>query len=285
VEDLWNIDMASDSDDDSDMDECKNDSASIGNLPVETEAASCTADSASIGDPPLQTEAASCTADESKTGNQTTTEGNSIGIEVHSDSKQGKHKTTGKRKPGRAPERTVKASRPRLDYESFYRDIEKSKDKLFIIAENSGNRPKKDWFLVQVDWDETVMARAKSKGRYHCRWYVRHHKDSATRLVSECRFWPEIHEFKPGGHFGALQLVKPSKAIEQLLEDRDWAWYQREINLFADHIVGPFNFTTINKETHRIDPSVWNELRTKSNPSEVDLLSLDRLIQLDSWKR
>ena len=192
---------------------------------------------------------------------------------------------TGKRKSRKPPTAMPKPSRIKQEYESFYKTVEASKDKLFIIAEHSGNRPKKDWFIVQVDWDETVMTKAKSKGLYHCRWYIRHHKDCTSRRISECRFWPEIHEFMPGGYLGAIQLVKPSKAIDQVLEEKDWAWYQREINLFTDHIVGPFDFATINKETHRISSSVWNELRTKVNSSEVDLLSLDRLVQLDSWKR
>ena len=87
-------------------------------------------------------------------------------------------------------------------------------------------------------------------------------------------------------YLGAIQLVKPSKAIEQLSVRRKGSGLvAKRINLITDHIVGPFDFTTINKETNRISSSVGNEIRTKVNSSEVDPLSLDCLVQLDSWKR
>ena len=44
--------------------------------------------------------------------------------------------------------------------EALYQAARDSKDRLFFIQRRAGNRPKADWFIVQVDWDETNEARA-----------------------------------------------------------------------------------------------------------------------------
>ena len=178
-----------------------------------------------------------------------------------------------------------RAIRQKPDLEAFYASIQASKDKLFVVARQEGNKPKKTWYVVQVDWDETVMKEAKSFGRYHVRWYIRQHEDCKKKVVSKCRFWPEIHEMKTQDVLGAMKPMRPSKCIESVLARRDLFWYQRKINLFADYIVGPFNFFTDGKETHHIHPSIWNELRSKADPAEVDVLTIDRKVPLPQWKR
>ena len=185
------------------------------------------------------------------------------------------------------PTKTRESSRLRRanTYDSFYNQVKNSKDKLFIIARHVGDRPKKDWFIVQVDWDETVEEDAKTKGIYHCRWYMRYYFDAPKRPVSQCRFTPEIHELLPNDVLGAMRVMKLSDKIEDKLKKTKCVWYQQKVSLFAEHIVGPFDFVTINKELHRISPSVWNQLRMYANTTQVDLLNLDRVEPLDSWRR
>ena len=163
--------------------------------------------------------------------------------------------------------------------------IKDSKDKLCIIARHDGNRPKKSWYVVQVDWNETSMADAESRGRYHVCWYIRHYKDAEEMKVSECRFWPEIHQVRADGELGPMKVVRPGKCSPAMLKRMKSEWYQQEINLFNECIVGPFDFTTIDKHTHRIGDAVWEELRRRANPDEVEVSLLDCVAPLPMWKR
>ena len=272
VEELWNLDVSSDSDSSIDSDE-------------EMEATSTAESPPTTGDTSSPTTA---------TMESTSNDGSSRATRRRSP--RFKHNGTPNDDPGLvSPKRKAsadaisndKSSKQKPDYESFYGRVEGSKDKVFIIAVPNGNKPKKDWFVVQVDWDETNMEEAKSKGRYHVRWYIRHFKDSQDRLVRNCRFWPEIHEMRPNDVLGAMQIVKPSKCLEagKFLEKKKWVWYQQKVNLFADHIVGPFDFAIINGEPYRVSPDTWSQFRSKADASEVNLLNLDTQDPLPTWKR
>lgn len=171
------------------------------------------------------------------------------------------------------------------NYETFYEQIKQSKDKLFIIARRMGDRPKKDWFLVQVDWDESTGSNAISKGIYHVRWYIRSFQDSGRRTVSRCRHWPEVHEMLPNDVLGPMRVVRPSAQLETKLQKNKWFWYEQKINLFSEHIVGPFNFVKINNESHHVDPLIWQQLRRSVDQALVDISNLDRIEPLSSWKR
>ena len=84
-----------------------------------------------------------------------------------------------------------------------------------------------------------------------------------------------------------MQIVKPSKCLEagKYLEKKKWVWYQQKVNLFADHIVGPFDFAIINGEPYRVSPDTWSQFRSKADASEVNLLNLDTQDPLPTWKR
>ena len=157
--------------------------------------------------------------------------------------------------------------------------------RLFARRSIAKHVKKKDWFIIQVDWDETVPTEAKLNGIYHVRWYVRCYDDASKKLVSQCRFWPEVHELMENDVLGAMQVVRPSSLIDRKLQKNKWVWYQQKINLFADHIVGPFDFVTINNKTHHISQMTWDQFRARADPLQVDLLNLDRVEPLNSWKR
>ena len=130
--------------------------------------------------------------------------------------------------------------------------------------------------MVQVEWDETSETKAKKEGIYHVRWYIRNQADSVERLVTLCRYWPEIHEFDYQGNFGKMKVVAPSKT-EKWLKRSGYGWYQKEVNLQTAAIIGPFNFVEVNNETNRISPRTWKDLRQHTDSQEVDLLNLDRV--------
>jgi hypothetical protein len=68
--------------------------------------------------------------------------------------------------------------------------------------------------------------------------------DSRRLKVRNCRYWPELHEFKQDGvTMGPMIPTKPSKVDKLLLEQpHKVMWYQDTINLFEHKIVGPFDF-------------------------------------------
>jgi hypothetical protein len=94
---------------------------------------------------------------------------------------------------------------------------------------------------------------ARQFGLYNVCWYMRHHTDSKTHLQRNCRFWPEIHEIDQDGYFGKIYPIRPGTVQSQLNKyPSTLGWYNMEINIIEDGLVGPFDFTTINKQTHYV---------------------------------
>ena len=101
--------------------------------------------------------------------------------------------------------------------------------------------------------------------------------------MSECRYWPEIHELLPNDQVGALRVVSPGKVDATLKKRKDWAWYQQEIDLWSEHLVGPFDFSKINREGHRVGVEEWFRLRNVAHGKNIDVDSLDRCVPLESY--
>jgi hypothetical protein len=142
-----------------------------------------------------------------------------------------------------------------------WKEINESVDKLMIIQRHDDRRGPATWHVVQVDLDETNERQARQRGEYHVRHYVRHYGDAKKRLVRNCRQWPLTREIKPSGDFGDIVVIKPQK-VDATLRQRmcTRGWHQSEANLAKDGLAGPFNFATIQGETHRIDNEVWKVL-------------------------
>lgn len=174
---------------------------------------------------------------------------------------------------------------PNRKLELLYRMIDSSRDKLLFISRLELGREKKTWYLVQVDWEETNPEKAKRTGLYHCRWFIRHFEDSKTRQIKECRYWPEIHEII-NDVLGAMVLVRPSR-VNNMLQKRKlkYAWYQQEVNLTTELLVGPFNFqptTTTHREPFRISNARWNKL--KQHHKTVAIENMDQIIPVITKK-
>jgi hypothetical protein len=163
--------------------------------------------------------------------------------------------------------------------QELYDRITKSNDRLCIIAETQLGSPKKKWFVVQVDMDETDPYSAQQFGTYHCRWWIPKQDDAKQRNIKDCRFWPEIHELRQG-IMGDMVMFRPAR-VNKILNKKNskWVWYQRPINLMDDLVAGPFDFTpisTTNPEHNRIPITMWNQLLTHDN--KVDTSDLHRPI-------
>ena len=292
VEDLWDINLASDSDSEPEEEELAN--VHEPKLLKKTSAVEGT--TSDTGQNPLHNKDKQASANgTNQLANPTTNEKE---LEPHAEiTRQAQpsntslkthvasRKRTAEGNPTTTEPRTSPRRRTTNAYESLYEQIQESKDKLFVIARHVGDRPIKDWFIVQVDWDESTEEEAKSKGIYHVRWYMRHHIDATRRPVCQCRFWPEVHELLPNDVLGAMRVLKPSNSIDIRLQKEKWVWYQKKLNLLAEQIVGPFDFVTINKEPHRIPRWVWNYLHTQADSKRIDVSNVDRVEPLAEWKR
>ena len=79
-------------------------------------------------------------------------------------------------------------------------------------------------------------------------------------------------------------MVRPGK-LDDVLQRTSWAWYQREVNLWEDAIVGPFDFSTKREdhkkpETHRVPNHVWNKLKTEGAKFAIPTDDMEAVLPL-----
>jgi hypothetical protein len=163
----------------------------------------------------------------------------------------------------------------------LWKDIANSTDRLFFICRHEEGRPRAEWHLAQVDLDETNQRAAKTQGTYHVRYYIRHHIQSKTRVTRLCRYWPLIREIRPDGHFGDIIMIQPDRVEKHLAKKPlTRGWYQMEANIAENGIVGPFDFTRIDGESHRIAPHHWMALLEKGTELNIDTRDINKVIPL-----
>jgi hypothetical protein len=160
----------------------------------------------------------------------------------------------------------------------LYQQLKNSRDKLMIIKLRTVPKQKADWYIVQIDWDNSEEEKAETKGIYMAKWLIPHHTDSKTRQLAQCRFWHEIHELLPNGDLGpVIRMVAPPKATEDYLEKMNWDFYEWEVDLTQDGLLGPFDYCTVRKERFHIPSEVWKSLIDRVDPEAVDLSNIYRV--------
>jgi hypothetical protein len=53
-----------------------------------------------------------------------------------------------------------------------------------------------------------------------------------------------------------------------------------EINFIEDGLVGPFDFTTINKQTHYVGKAQWKQLELATMKHSIDVSDINMIIPL-----
>jgi hypothetical protein len=166
----------------------------------------------------------------------------------------------------------------------LWTQTETSKDKLFFIHEKETGQIQAQWYLVQVDLDETRRRNAQNLGEYHVRWMIKNEPQSKTTKTRNCAFWPLIRELLPNGYFGAIVMFRPQKALT-ILEKKSYkyAWYQREINLAEGKLHGPFDYG----KNFTIEDEHWDALKQATNKPDihVDISDINRIVPLKANKR
>ena len=189
--------------------------------------------------------------------------------EVKEETKEDKEKKPEKptKKRGKQfPTRRPQSTRQRLD--ELWRKIGKSKDKLCLIR-MADNKGKFEYHVVQIDLEETKESKAKRNGTYHARFWIRNFKDSETKKVRHCRFYPLVRELLKGGWPGAMIMVGPTQ-VEKFLDKNEekYFWYQMEVNLLDHFLTGPFDF--MRDPMWTIPDEVWNTLVEKAADMEIE---------------
>ncbi len=133
----------------------------------------------------------------------------------------------------------------------------------------SDEKGKYDYHVVQIDLDETRESKAKRDGTYHARFWIRNFKDSETKKVRHCRFYPLVRELLKGGWPGAMIMVGPTQ-VEKFLDKNEekYFWYQMEVNLLDHILTGPFDF--MRDPMWTIPDEVWNTLVEKAADMEIE---------------
>ena len=135
------------------------------------------------------------------------------------------------------------------------------------------------WEIVQVDMEDDSWMKAKTTGKYHVKFWLRNAKDAKTKRVRECRYWPNIHEFKRDRRsLGPLCPIRPQVALETLRKKKGlYFWYQDTIMLEECLVVGPFNFI----QGYYIPDTVWTLLITRAPSRNIYIEDINQVISLE----
>ena len=154
--------------------------------------------------------------------------------------------------------------------------IASSLNKLFFISYTPTGQVAAQWYLVQVDLDESDTEVMDKFGVYCMKFYICHHQDSTHKSICSCRYWPEIRKLQSDGEIGSIYPVAP-KRVKNLLQARtNLYWYQDDVNLVTDALVGPFNF----KKGYLVDAAQWEELQQEASKHGIDTQEINRIVPL-----
>ena len=84
--------------------------------------------------------------------------------------------------------------------------------------------------MVQVDLEATDETKARTRGKYRCRWYGPHPEDEKFKSIRQSRFWPIVRRIDDDGFFREQHIVSPEKVHGFLERKHDMGWYQQVIH-------------------------------------------------------
>ena len=140
----------------------------------------------------------------------------------------------------------------------------------------------KRWYLVQAPAGPLPEDFLQTK-KLLVRWYVRHFKDSRTKIIQDCRFWPEIHELKANATFGRIVPINPTRVGARLKRDHNIAAYEKVVDLDVHLLHGPFNWFDKDEGAtlcNTIHPRDWVALKVQARKEDVDISDLDTVVPL-----
>eukprot|EP00978_Attheya_sp_CCMP212_P004971 scaffold10957_cov56-Attheya_sp.AAC.4 len=130
-------------------------------------------------------------------------------------------------------------------------NIIKSEDTLFFITYLQLNEERKEWKLVQLDFERSMHLHPSclQDGKFIFNFLIQHHNDNQLHITDR-RFWLEYHQ---SDHVKSLSadypVIQPSNVSAKIAKSpnlipyREWIY----INHSKVFLHGPFNFATNNK--------------------------------------
>ena len=167
----------------------------------------------------------------------------------------------------------------------FYNKIRASEDRVVIVRRQTNPQEPASFAVGQVVWNEVDHLEATTLGRYPIRWYIQNEQDRRDRSAMDSRYWPMFQTIRADGQTGEVYPVKPHKAEETHRTDSTRQWLSDKVDLAANILVGPFDFSKIRipmqgakrkalHETHRIDKIYWRILEQNGPSNDVDVSRL-----------
>jgi len=151
------------------------------------------------------------------------------------------------------------------------RNIKHSRDKMLFISHKVPQTLRRQWFLVQVDYDISHASDRPSDTHFICEFYRMHPSDQ-TKPLSDRRYWLEWHRMKNNILQKDTYLYPPNRS--NTARKRGYVPYSDWLNL-ADpqtYIHGPFDFqsTRSHKPNYTIKTEDWTQLQNKTDSYDCD---------------
>ena len=111
--------------------------------------------------------------------------------------------------------------------------------------------------------EQSYTVAMRDYGVNWCRWYIRQNEDCTNCPIMECRFGTEIIEMHQDRTLGNMLPVRPLRVNDFLNKRQGYVWYQDDISVADNRLVGTFQFGTtgrkILKYPNMINDKQWNK--------------------------
>jgi hypothetical protein len=152
------------------------------------------------------------------------------------------------------------------NFADVIKNIISSQDRLFFIAHSNSNKTRKEWKLVQVDFDTSMQLHPSclQDRKFLVNFFIMHKNDNNVNL-SDKQHWLEYHTANSAHTLSnRYHLLAPSAVSAKIAKSRNLVPYREWLNLRQDDctIHGPFEFRTVNgrKTRDRINTVDWDIL-------------------------
>ena len=138
---------------------------------------------------------------------------------------------------------------------SLVQQIIQSKDKLFFIAYQLPNQNRKEWKIVQLDFNQSISKHANclQDGKFIMNFLIQHPKDNNQPFTYK-RYWLEYHKMLSLKQLhNQYHIIQPSDISHKMATNQDLTPYREWINIHNNTNIlhGPFNFATLNNRKTR----------------------------------
>ena len=77
-----------------------------------------------------------------------------------------------------------------------------------------------------------------------------------------------------------MRFITPAKATREYVLQQGWAFYEWDVDLSKDLLVGPFELQVVGNEPNRIPMAVWKDLKQVASAAKMDTSDITRVIPL-----